>query len=283
MAWPVVISTNGYGTPVTESSADDAVPYEISTNGYGTPVIFVASGGLPVVGVSFTPTDLGASLLAWWNADRSDLITLSGSQVTSWKDVVAAYDLVQAVAGARPLYSATSFNGRPGVTADGTDDQLTLASVILSGATAHEVWATTRQDALAANTTFRAFFSYGGVVGNSSNQLLRWVSGGQNSTLWQIGQGAAVVQPVQTTTDLSGYHYIRGQSGATGIAGVDGVDGSALASSQNISTTRTRMFANTANTAGNFGQCANRDVLLTLPLTAGQADQMAAWAAGRLV
>jgi len=235
------------------------------------------------VGGPFTPSSLGASLLAWWNADRADLITLSGAQVTSWKDVVAAYDLVQAVGGARPLYSDTSFNGHPGVTADGTDDELTLASVILSGATAHEIWATVRQDALAANTTFRAVFSFGGTTGNTSNQLLRWVSGGQNSILWQIGQGASTAQPIQTTTDLSGYRYIRGQSGATGIVGVDGVDGSSVASSQNISTTRTRMFANTANTAGNFGQCANRDVVITAPLTAGQATQMAAWAAGRLV
>jgi hypothetical protein len=33
-------------------------------------------------------TILGESLLAWWTADRADLITLSGTQVTSWKDDV---------------------------------------------------------------------------------------------------------------------------------------------------------------------------------------------------
>lgn len=48
MAWPVVIATNGYGIPVTESSLASATPYEIASNGYGTPVVFVASGGLPV-------------------------------------------------------------------------------------------------------------------------------------------------------------------------------------------------------------------------------------------
>jgi hypothetical protein len=246
--------------------------------GLGESVVALKGASAP-----FTPLSLGASLLAWWNADRSDLISLSGSQVSSWRDVVAAYDLSQAVAGSMPLYSATSFNGHPGVTADGVDDELTLGGVPLpSGSAPFEIWATVRQDALVADTTFRAFFAYGGTSGNTSVQLLRWVSGGQNAVLLQIGQGGSVVQPVQTTTDLSGYRYIRGRSGATGIVGIDGVDGGSLASAQSISTTRTRMFANTANTAGNFGKCANRDVIVTAPLTAPQAAQMSAWCATRL-
>src|SRR5688500_3331977 len=81
------------------------------------------------VGVGVSPvTILGASLLAWWTADRADLITLSGSQVTSWKDVVAGYDVVQGVGGSRPLWSATSFNGAPSLTFDAIDDELTLGS-----------------------------------------------------------------------------------------------------------------------------------------------------------
>ncbi len=51
MAWPVVIATNGYGIPVTESDSDFAIPAEIADNGYGTPVVLVDSGGTPVKGV----------------------------------------------------------------------------------------------------------------------------------------------------------------------------------------------------------------------------------------
>lgn len=51
MGWPVVIATNGYGIPVTESDSDFAIPAEIADNGYGTPVVLVDSGGTPVKGV----------------------------------------------------------------------------------------------------------------------------------------------------------------------------------------------------------------------------------------
>lgn len=53
MAWPVVIATNGYGTPVTEAA--NGTPYEIAANGFGTPVVFVASGGTPVTGGGVAP------------------------------------------------------------------------------------------------------------------------------------------------------------------------------------------------------------------------------------
>jgi len=62
MAWPIVISTNGYGTPVTESALAGATPIEIAENGYGTPVVFVDKGGLPVtyaVPPEFSGFDLG--------------------------------------------------------------------------------------------------------------------------------------------------------------------------------------------------------------------------------
>lgn len=54
MAWPVVISTNGYGLPVTESP--NGTPVTVATNGYGTPVVLTASGGIPVLGAG-TPID----------------------------------------------------------------------------------------------------------------------------------------------------------------------------------------------------------------------------------
>lgn len=46
MGTPVVISENGFGTPVTESTS--GTPVTVAENGFGTPVIVVESGGTPV-------------------------------------------------------------------------------------------------------------------------------------------------------------------------------------------------------------------------------------------
>lgn len=107
MAWPVVIATNGYGTPVTESDADNATPYEIATNGFGSPVVFVDSGGLPVRegvggGGPVVPTLFSFHLL---NESNSQTITaVSALRVRinggSWQTLSAASLTVsQPVAG----------------------------------------------------------------------------------------------------------------------------------------------------------------------------------------
>jgi hypothetical protein len=44
----------------------------------------------------WTPLKLGTSLLAWWDAERTDLITQASGLVSSWKDAVGGYDAVQA-------------------------------------------------------------------------------------------------------------------------------------------------------------------------------------------
>ncbi len=47
MAWPIVIATNGFGIPVTESA--NGTPYEIAANGYGMPVVFVAFATFEII------------------------------------------------------------------------------------------------------------------------------------------------------------------------------------------------------------------------------------------
>lgn len=56
MALPIVdvTETNGKGIPVTEAEATmtgpaRGTPVVVATNGLGTPVVYVESGGLPVV------------------------------------------------------------------------------------------------------------------------------------------------------------------------------------------------------------------------------------------
>ena len=49
----------------------------------------------------WSPFALGSDLFACWDAERSDLITHVGGAVSSWKDIVGGYDVVQAVGAAQ--------------------------------------------------------------------------------------------------------------------------------------------------------------------------------------
>lgn len=53
MGWAVVISSNGFGIPVTESELGTTV--DVSDNGFGHPVVLVDSGGFPVRGAGDVP------------------------------------------------------------------------------------------------------------------------------------------------------------------------------------------------------------------------------------
>jgi hypothetical protein len=71
-------------------------------------------GGPP----AWTPADLGADLVGWYDASDSGTLTLSGSEVTQWDDKSGGgYDLSQGTSARRPIYGATSFNSSyPGLT-----------------------------------------------------------------------------------------------------------------------------------------------------------------------
>lgn len=227
-------------------------------------------------------TILGASLLAWWTADRADLITLSGAQVTSWKDVTHAYDVVQAVSGARPLYSATSFNGAPSVTSDATDDEMTLASQPLpSGADPCEIWGIVQQDGLPADATVRRFFSYGGVVNNDSRFPLRNVSVGVNRAGAQVGIGASAPAANFPTGDFSTRHVHRTVfTGSQIRVSLDnGAFGANVVAVPATGTSRVRLFANVSGVG--FWNGKIRDVLVTSILTTDQAAALNAWALPR--
>lgn len=228
-------------------------------------------------GVAWSPTDLGASLLAWWSADRADLITLSGAQVTSWKDSVAAYDAVQAVSGSRPLYSATGWNSvSAAVTFDGIDDELTFPStpfpLLTSG---NEFYGVVDQASLVADTNVRAMIGYGSGTTNSSRVFYRSVVSSQNRvTTYATGVSANLA------ADFSGRHVVRGIVTATGVsAGMDGTTGSPSAVVPDTTSTRTRIGANPANTAIQFWKGAIRHLIITGPLDAGQVSNMWAWGA----
>jgi hypothetical protein len=233
--------------------------------------------------VSWSPLSLGTSLLAWWTADRPDLITLSGASVTSWKDVKNAYDVTQGVSASRPVYSATSFNGAPGLTFDGTDDALVLASQPFpSGASPSELWAIVSQDALAADTSVRCAGGYGS-LNATSRRLNRIVTSGVNRGQVIAGDGAGATGPSGTTVDFSGRFVHRGRVTATQTTQTlnSSNDGSASVVPA-TDTTRVVIGASPGGASGaSFYNGKIRDFIITAQLSTDQATALLTWALPR--
>ncbi len=235
-------------------------------------------------GGRWTPLSLGSKVLAWWTADRADLITLSGSQMTSWKDVVGGYDCVQAVAGSRPLWSATSFNGAPAATFDSADDEMTLAGVPVAFPTSSapgEIWGILQQDALPADGSTRRLFAYGGTTNNDSRYATRTVAGGVNRGGLTAGTGAATVSAADSTVNYSSRHVQR--SVITGSQIRLSVDNGAMTSDvacvPATGTTRVRIGASTGGIG--FWNGKIRDIVVTSILTTNEAAALLAWALPR--
>ena len=226
---------------------------------------------------AWNPLRLGSSLLAWWSADRPDLMTLSGSQVTTWRDIVAGYAPTQGVSGSRPIYSATSFNGAAGVTFDGVDDYLELASQPFpSGAVPSEIWALVDQTSLVADTTARIMIGYGGNSGNTARLLYRSVVSAQNRVTVQTGLGGSVVNQ-NLAADFSGRHVGRAIFTATTISvALDGTVSSTQAAISNTSTTLMRL-GNGTSASSNYFKGVMRDAIITGPLSAAQAALLEAY------
>lgn len=84
---------------------------------------------------AWTPSDLGASLALWLDADDASTITLNGSNVSQWDDKSGnARHAVQATAVSQPTYTINGLNGKPVLTFDGVDDLLETPSFIMGDA-----------------------------------------------------------------------------------------------------------------------------------------------------
>lgn len=239
-------------------------------------------------GGGVTPiTILDSSLFAWWSTYRADLITLSGSQVTSWRDVVGGYDAVQAVSASRPIYSATSFNGAPGITADAVDDELTLAPLPAAfpiGGAGSEMWSILSQDVAAATVGVKFIASYGG-SGNFRRTMDRTAPVGANRASNRGGTGAAETTNQEPTADFSSRHVLRarfgGASNTLGITLDNGAETTTALALAGTTADRLRLFASSSIAAANFYGGTLRDHLITGPLTDTQAAALTAWALPR--
>jgi hypothetical protein len=227
------------------------------------------------LGGEWTPRAIG-SLVAWWDAEVPSSLTLSGSAVTAWRDVVGGAVVSQAFGAACPTYSATSYNGRPGLTFDGSDDALTYGAAVLLGAAVGEMWALVDQAALVGDTTARAAFTTGSSTSNK-RELARVVASGANRARAATFDGTTTPTAQDTTVDFSGLHVIRAVFATTLLTiDIDGTTTSTVITGNNNSgTSRTRVGANANGTAGNFWNgVINSALVFNALLTADEANRV---------
>ncbi|MDH6265555.1 hypothetical protein M2360_000945 [Rhizobium sp. SG_E_25_P2] len=217
-------------------------------------------------GIVNTEALLTSVAILWWNADRADLVSLSGSQVTNWTDSMSGATVSQASSSLRPIYSATSFNGSPGLTFDGVDDYLAFTSGVLGapvGGNPSEAFATVQQTALAADTGNRTILQWGGTDGFTRRSVQRAVVTGVNRGQAGVGKGSSPTALVtDTSVDFSSRHVIRQKVSATDT-GVD-VDGGSLVTAAVVPATAAERIVVGGAFAGNsVWSGLIRDVIIT--------------------
>jgi hypothetical protein len=65
--------------------------------------------------VLWTPLNLGASLLAWWDAQDLTKFVFNAGKVASWTDTKSGIAATQATAGFQPAYNAAGFGAKAGL------------------------------------------------------------------------------------------------------------------------------------------------------------------------
>jgi hypothetical protein len=230
----------------------------------------------------WTPRTIG-KLVAWWDAEARSSLSLSGSSVVSWMDIVGGVAVSQAVVASQPAYSASSFNNRPGLTFDGTADELTGTPATLSGATTGEMWALVDQTALVANTNVRCAFTMGSTTANK-RELARVVDSGANRARAATFTGSTTPTAQDTTVDFSGRCVLRAIFAPTLLTvEINGTTTSTVITANNTATTRVRIGANPAATAGNFWQgVINSALVFNAPLTTDEANRVRAYFTQRM-
>jgi hypothetical protein len=211
-------------------------------------------------------TLLGASLAAWWDADN-----LSDGAVASWADKVGSLTVTEATN--QPVRAASSLNGRAGVTFDGVNDILTVASTtgLPTGATPGEIWLVCQS--VGAASVGQIIIRYGQTGrGQSRNPTseARPISGGENLNAGiaydATNPGPHIVGGIFLATEMQGRY--NGAPFAT-----------TAASTLNTGTTRLRMGANDGASPASFYSGVIRHVLITTLLTEQQRYGLEGWLA----
>lgn len=233
-------------------------------------------------GTPFVPEDLGAKLLAWWDAEDATTLTLSGSQIAAWADKVTATSLSQGIGGSRPLYNATGFNGRPAAMFDSIDDYLEIASVFLPiGADPCEMFALNNAPA-AADTAVRVSFAYGAAV-NNDRRMRRQVTTGTGRFSPVVGTATqvsiTVTDEVYEGDELGIALFHTTQISSQVYPSTTFFTNAAVPATIG---TRTRLGCNASASPGNYWSGAINSVIVTDELTTQERNNLIAYMAGRL-
>jgi hypothetical protein len=251
---------------------------------------FAASGSIDptrlggVVPAAWTITDAGTALVGYLTAKSG--VSVTSGLATAIMDSVSGASLSQATTANQPAYSTTSFNGFPGLTFDGVNDNLQISSVPTGwpvGANDGIIMSIVRNDALASNAAVRQIFAYGSSgTGRGSREIGRFVVSGVN-----VGRATNATQAITSSGDtMSGYHLLTGRFSTPssgflkiGLDVDDPTDASQTsAGTMATTTTRTRLGSNADSTAAFYWSGAwGAAVVLSGYVSVRTLDKAQAW------
>jgi hypothetical protein len=187
--------------------------------------------------VNWTPANITTAL--WLDANDSGTITESSSLVSQWNDKSGNARHATASSTARPTYSATSFNSKPGISFDGTANVLRADGLATIAQGNDTPWSVVFVGNLTSGSTFRTVLGFGsstslnpfhiigvteanlfrtarrdqniaeqivsGTSGVTANRIFGMTFGGTSATIYQNGSqdntGSCNVDTLATTID----------------------------------------------------------------------------------
>jgi hypothetical protein len=161
----------------------------------------------------WVPTDYTeGSIALWFDAFSPDTVTESSGAVSAWASRVGSKSAAQADGTRQPIYSATAHNSLPGITADGSNDRLTVANPagLPSGTTAGAIIVAAYMGDKVASAI--SLTGYGAYTGNYYPRSLTTASGFWRAKTTEPGfvdRSTASFTPNQYETQNIGVAYFN--------------------------------------------------------------------------
>lgn len=192
---------------------------------------------------AFSPYDLKANLLGFWDSDATPYITVDSGNVTSWGEGKNGYVVSEATNP--PSFVSSGWTGStPYIGFNGTTQSLTLTpSPLPSGASPYEMWLVGENDDPGENNVQRWFVSTGD-GGNITRGIFRQPSGVNNRLRFAVGTGSSQATN-QNLTNLAGKFAAR--------LIVDGTNARLELNNDGSTTSQVAVVPGTATTRLRFG------------------------------
>jgi len=161
----------------------------------------------------FSPKSI-SGLYSWYDASQSSQVTLNGSTVSEWKDIVGGRHLSQATAANQPAYTTAGQNGRNCITYSGSGKAL-RASVaadwefLHDGSSQWAMYVVASSDGTSGSGNVHTFVSSYSISASTYN--LRGIA------LWQDFGALAGNNNLRATISSSGGLVARRDLSATGL------------------------------------------------------------------